>query len=270
MESGIGGIMLLENKVALITGAGRGLGRATAVAMAKEGAAVALMSRTALELEETAALVEKEGGRALVLPFDITEEAAVRDAVKQALAALDGLHILFNNAGILGPAAPVHEVDPDDWERTIAVNLNSVRQICQEVIPHMIGAGGGRIITVTSGLGQIVMPMFGTYSVSKAAVDHMTRIMAQELGGFDIQVNGLDPGVMDTRMQEEIRDLGPDILGSPLHNQFVAFKEAGNLRSPEEVAPLAVFLASDHSVGITGEIGGAAEYRDFGYGLSED
>ena len=121
--------MLLENKVALITGAGRGLGRATAVAMAKEGAAVALMSRTALELEETAALVEKEGGRALVLPFDITEEAAVRDAVKQALAALDGLHILFNNAGILGPAAPVHEVDPDDWERTIAVNLNSVRQI---------------------------------------------------------------------------------------------------------------------------------------------
>ena len=259
--------MKLKNKTALITGAGRGLGRAVAFAMAVEGASVALVSRTADELEETAKLIEKEGSEALILPCDVSDEKAVREAVARTVSEFGAPVILVNNAAVLGPAAPVHEVDPDDWDRTIAINLNSVRQMCQEVIPHMIETGGGRIINVTSGLGQIVMPMFGAYSVSKAAVDHMTRIMAQELGGFDIQVNGLDPGVMDTRMQEEIRDLGPDILGSPLHNQFVAFKEAGSLRSPEEVAPLAVFLASDHSVGITGEIGGAAEYRDFGFGL---
>ena len=261
--------MLLKNKVALITGAGRGLGKATAVAMAQEGASVALLSRTKSELEETAALVEKEGVRALVLAGDISDEPFVREAVWQTRQELGSATVLLNNAAIVGPAAPLHEVDPDDWDRTMAVNLNSVRQISQEVIPHMIDSGGGKIINVTSGMAQIVMPMFGAYSVSKAGLDHMTRIMAQELVGYDIQVNGLDPGVMDTKMQEEIRDLGPEVLGKPLHDQFISFLETGGLRPPEEVAQLAVFLASDHSVGITGEIGGEAEYRDYGYGLEE-
>jgi 3-oxoacyl-[acyl-carrier protein] reductase len=262
--------MIQKEIVALITGAGRGLGRATAIAMAKEGAWVAGLSRTKTELEETAGLVQKEGGKVLVLPADVSDEKAVRKAVENTVSELGAIHVLVNCAAIVGPAAPLHEVDPDDWDRTLAVNLNGIRQICQEVIPHMIEGGGGRIVNVTSGLAEIVMPMFGAYSVSKAGVNHMTRSMAQELGGFEIQVNGLDPGVMDTGMQEEIRGLGPEVLGKALHAQFMSFKETGNLRPPGEVARLAVFLASDHSVGITGEIGGAAEYRDFGYGLSED
>ncbi len=262
--------MLLKNKVALITGAGRGLGKATAVAMAKEGASVAVLSRTQSELEETVILVEKENGKALILPADVSDEKAVLEAVEKTVSDLGAIHILVNCAAIVGPAAPLHEMDPDDWDRTLSINLNGVRQICQETIPHMIEAGGGRIVNVTSGLAQIVMPLFGAYSVSKAGVNHLTRIMAEELRGFDIQVNGLDPGVMDTRMQEEIRDLGPEVLGKALHTQFMSFKETGNLRPPEEVAQLAVFLVSDHSVGITGEIGGAADFRDFGYGLVED
>jgi len=262
--------MDLKGKVALITGAGRGLGRATAVAMAKEGASVAILSRTKSELAETAELVEKEGGKALILPVDISDEKAVRKAVEKTVSDMGAIHILVNCAATIGPAAPLHEMDPDDWDRTLAVNLNGVRQICQEVIPHMVESGGGRIINVTSGLAQIAMPLFGAYSVSKAGLNHMTRIMAEELTGFDIQVNALDPGVMDTSMQEEIRGLGPEVLGKPLYDQFVSFKEGGHLRPPEEVAQLAVFLASEHSVGITGEIGGAAEFRDFGYGLGED
>jgi NAD(P)-dependent dehydrogenase (short-subunit alcohol dehydrogenase family) len=262
--------MLLKDKIALITGAGRGLGKATAVAMAKEGASVAVLSRTKSELDETAALVQKEGGKVLVLPADVSDEKAVRESVTKAVSDLGPINILVNCAAVMGPAAPLHEVDPDDWDRTLSINLNGVRQICQEAIPHMINAGGGKIINVTSGLAEIAMPLFGAYSVSKAGVNHMTRIMAEELGGFEIQVNGLDPGVMDTSMQEEIRDLGPEILGKALHAQFVSFKETGNLRPPEEVARLAVFLTSDHSVGITGEIGGAAEFRDFGYGLAEE
>jgi 3-oxoacyl-[acyl-carrier protein] reductase len=261
--------MLLKNKIALITGAGRGLGKATAVAMAKEGVSVAVLSRTKSELEETATLVEKEGGKALVLPVDISDEKAVRAAVERTVSDLGAIHILVNCAAIVGPAAPVHEVDPDDWDRTLAINLNGIRQLCQEAIPHLIEGGGGRIINVTSGLAQIAMPLFGAYSVSKAGVNHMTRIMAEELRGFDIQVNGLDPGIMDTKMQEEIREMGPEVLGKTLHAQFVSFKETGHLRPPEEVARLAIFLVSVHSMGITGEIGGAAEYRDFGYGLDE-
>ena len=260
--------MDLKGKIALITGAGRGLGRATAVAMAGEGIPVALVSRTRTELEETAALVKKEGGRAVVLPADVSEEKALREAVEKAVAELGPITILVTCAAVVGPAAPLHEVDPDDWAYTLAVNLGGVRQACQEVIPHMIQSGGGRIINVTSGMAEIVMPLFGAYSVSKAGVNHLTRIMAHELSALGIQVNGLDPGVMDTRMQEEIRDLGPEILGKGLHSQFLSFKERSHLRPPEEVARLAVFLASDRAVGISGEIGGEAEFRDYGYGLS--
>lgn len=261
--------MVLEEKIALITGAGRGLGRATALAMAGKGSSVALLSRTAAELEETAGMVENIGGKALVLPADVSDEKAVREAVKKTISAFGAIHILVNNAAIVGPAARLHEVDPDDWEQTLAVNLGGVRQMCQEVIPHMLDTRGGRIINVTSGMAEFAMPMFGAYSVSKAGLNHMTRIMAQELEGQHIQVNGLDPGVMDTSMQEEIRALGPEILGKPLHDQFVSFKTAGHLRPPEEVAGLVLFLASDHAVGINGEIGGAAEYRDYGFGLED-
>ncbi len=260
----------MKDKIAFITGAGRGLGRAAAVAMAREGASVALLSRTRSELEETAALVEKEDGRALVVPGDITDENLVREAVTRTVEEFGGIHILVNCAAVVGPVAPAHEVDPDDWDYALAVNLNGIRRLCQEAIPHMIGAKGGRIINVTSGMAEFVMPLFGAYAVSKAGLNHLTRTMAEELRSSDIQVNGLDPGVMDTRMQEEIRELGPEVLGKALHDQFMSFKSTGHLRSPEEVARLVVFLASEHSVGITGEIGGAAEYRDYGFGLAED
>jgi 3-oxoacyl-[acyl-carrier protein] reductase len=260
--------MLLENKVALVTGAGRGLGRASAVALSREGAAVALVSRTRSELEETAEFISKEGGKALVLPADISDERAVREAVNTASTELGKIDILVNNAGIVGPAAPLHEVDPDDWNYTIAVNLGGARQLSQEIVPSMLAAGGGKIVNVTSGLADFVMPLFGAYSVSKAGMNHMTRIMARELAGSKIQVNGLDPGVMNTRMQEEIRAMGPEVLGKALYDQFVSFKTTGNLKAPEDVAKLCLFLSSDLAVGITGEVGGEAEYGDYGYGLS--
>ncbi len=260
--------MRLKGKTALITGAGRGLGRACAVAMAREGASVAVLSRTRKELEETAKLVEREGARALVLEADVAHENAVRETVAEARSVLGPVTILVNCAGIVGPAAPLHELDPDEWDHTLAVNLSGPRLVSQEVVPHMIDSGGGRIVNVTSGLAEIVMPLFGAYGASKAALNHMTRTMAEELRSLDIQVNGLDPGVMDTRMQEEIRELGPEVLGKHIYEQFNSFKEGGHLSSPGDVAELALFLVSDSSVGITGEIGGAAEFKDYGFGLS--
>jgi NAD(P)-dependent dehydrogenase (short-subunit alcohol dehydrogenase family) len=259
--------MRLEGKTALITGAGRGLGRACASTFAREGANVALMSRTMAELEETARLVEQEGARALILDLDITDEPAVRTGVDKIRSELGPVTILVNSAAIVGPAAPLHELDPDDWDRTLAVNLGGARMVSQEVIPHMIDSGGGRIVNVTSGMAEIVLPLFGAYGASKAALNHMTRTMAEELRGLEIQVNGLDPGVMDTAMQEEIRGLGPDVLGKHIFEQFNSFKESGHLSAPGDVAELALFLVSDSGVGITGEIGGAAEFKDYGYGL---
>jgi len=259
--------MQLKNRTALITGAGRGFGRACAATFAREGANVALLSRTREELEETAKLVEQEGARALILDVDITDEPAVRGAVDRVRTELGPVTILVNSAAIVGPAAPLHELDPDDWDRTLAVNLGGARMVSQEVIPHMIDSGGGRIVNVTSGMAEIVLPLFGAYGASKAALNHMTRTMAEELLGLDIQVNGLDPGVMDTSMQEEIRSLGPDVLGKHIFEQFNSFKEGGHLSSPGEVAELALFLVSDSGVGITGEIGGAAEFKDYGFGL---
>lgn len=259
--------MKLKNKVALITGAGRGLGRATALAMAREGAAVALISRTRHELEETAQQVKGAGGKALALPLDISDEKTLREAADRIFTVFGGIDILMNNAAVVGPVAPLHEVDPDEWRYTFDVNVAGARQACQETIPHMIRAGSGRIVNVTSGMAEISMPLFGAYSASKAALNNMTRIMAEELRGYGIQVNGLDPGVMDTQMQEDIRGMGPEVLGQQLYEQFLSFKEGGHLRSPDEVARLAVFLSSNDAVGISGEIGGEEEYRDYGYGL---
>jgi NAD(P)-dependent dehydrogenase (short-subunit alcohol dehydrogenase family) len=260
--------MKLKNKVALITGAGRGLGRASAVAMAREGAAVALISRTTAELDETAQLVEKTGNQAIALPMDISDKKAVREGVEKTNTSFGGIDILMNNAAILGPVAPLHEVDPDEWQYTLAVNITGVRQTCQDAIPHMIRRGGGRIINVTSGMADISMPLFGAYSASKAALNNMTRIMAEELGGYGIQVNGLDPGIMDTTMQADIRGLGPKVLGQALYEQFLTFKEGGYLKQPEDIAELAVFLASADAVGISGEIGGEEDFRNYGYGLN--
>jgi NAD(P)-dependent dehydrogenase (short-subunit alcohol dehydrogenase family) len=260
--------MKLKDKVAIITGGGRGLGRASAVAMAQEGASVAVLSRTESELEETARLVEETGSRALILPFDIADDQTAYEVVSRTVSDLGDINILMNSAAVVGPAAFLHEVDQDGWDYTMAVNLTGALLICQEVVPSMIKTGGGRIINVTSGLARITMPLFGAYSVSKAALNHTTLIMAEELRAYGIQVNGVDPGVMDTRMQAEIREMGPEILGKTLHDRFLSFKEGGHLRQPEEVAKLAVFLSSDEAVGVSGEIGGEAEFKEYGYGLN--
>ena len=259
--------MKLKDRVAFITGGGRGLGRACAVAMAAEGADVIVVARSGDQLAETARMVESEGRRALAVTADLAYPEQIGRAVTEAIAAFGRVDVLVNNAGEVGPAALLHMAPPKGWGRTLAVNLTAPFLLCRGLVPSMVESGSGRIVNVTSGLGQIVMPVFGTYAVSKAGLNHLTRIMAEELRGSGVQVNALDPGVMDTSMQEHIRSLGPKVLGPPLFEQFQSFKDLGHLRPPEEAARLAVWLASEDSEGISGEIGGAAEFRDYGYGL---
>jgi NAD(P)-dependent dehydrogenase (short-subunit alcohol dehydrogenase family) len=254
--------MKLKGKAAIITGGGRGIGRAAAVEMAKEGASVAVISRTATELEETVRLI---GGDAFSFTGDISNPGNVDALVEKTLAAFGRVDILMNNAAVRGPVAPIHEVEHKDWNGTLAVNLGGAYMLCRAVAPHMIRQGGGKIINVTSGLGEMVLPPLGVYSIAKAALNHMTRIMAEELKGLNIQVNAMDPGAVDTRMQEELRGLGPEALGEEAYKEFMALKESGYIEPPEKPARLAVFLASGDSDAITGEIGTIAEYMRLGY-----
>ncbi len=256
---------LLADKVAIITGGGRGLGRAAAMAMAREGAAVVLGSRTQSELEETARRIEKAGGRVACLRADVSRAQDVQRVATCALKSFGRIDILMNNAAVIGPVQPLWEVGPSEWDGLFRINLKGPYLAVRAVVPAMKGQGGGKIINVTSGLAEMVLPRLGMYAVSKAALNHLTRVLAEELRGDGIQVNGLDPGVMDTAMQDAIRGVGPERLGRDLHGEFVSMKDQGRLKAPEQVARLAVFLASPASDGITGEIGTERDYRRHGF-----
>jgi len=257
--------MRLKGKVAIVTGAGRGLGRASSLEMAKEGASLVILSRTPLELKETAKSIKTLGAEVIPITADVSKPKDIERVVDRTIKHFKKVDILMNNAAIIGPVSPVFMIDQKEWEEALNINLRGPYLFSKEVIPYMIKRGRGKIVNITSGLGEVVMPPFAAYSVSKAGLIHLTKIMAEELEYHNIQVNGLDPGVMATKMQEEIRNFGPDILGNEIYNEFVSMKERGILKPPEKIAPLAVFLASDESDQVTGENGTEKHYRRFGY-----
>ncbi len=259
--------MKLKDKVAIITGSGRGLGRACALAFSREGASVVILSRTPEDIAGTAEAIENEGGTVLAVRADVSSPGEVEEVVAEAISVFGRIDILMNNAAILGPPRVFLEICSEDWDQTMDINLKGVFLFSRAVISQMKKLGAGKIINVTSGLAEIVMPPFGAYSVSKAGVNHLTRIMAEELRAFNIQVNALDPGIMDTIMQDKIRQLGPEILGETMAEQFGTFHTDGHLKKPEDIAPLAVFLASGDSDLITGEIGSELDYSTYGYNL---
>jgi len=257
--------MKLKGNVAIITGASRGLGRASAIEMGKEGASLVIISRTLPEIEATSRTIEKVGGNVLSLKVDISRSTDVEEAVDKAQSHFGKIDILMNNAAVIGPVRPLFEVDEGDWNICMDINLKGTFLFSKAVIPYMIRQKKGKIINVTSGLGVMAMPLFGGYSIAKAGVIHLTKLLAEELKAHNIQVNGLDPGVMDTRMQEELRNLGPEVLGDKIYAEFSGFKEKGLLKPPERVAKLAVFLASEESNSITGENGTETHYMRLGY-----
>jgi NAD(P)-dependent dehydrogenase (short-subunit alcohol dehydrogenase family) len=257
--------MKLRGKVAIVTGSGRGLGRATAVAMAQEGADLVIVSRTPRELEVTAAMIIGGGGKVVILEGDLARPEDVKRTVVTAQESFGRIDILMNNAAIITPMKPCHEITGNEWRYGLDIDLLAPILLAREVIPAMIVQGGGKIINVTSGLAEIALSPFAVYSVAKAGLNHLTRIMAFELKQHNIQVNGLDPGLMDTGMQESIRKAGAAALGEKVHRRFVDYREQGLLLLPEKLARLAMFLASPESDNVTGEIGGEAAFARFGY-----
>jgi NAD(P)-dependent dehydrogenase (short-subunit alcohol dehydrogenase family) len=201
----------LAGRVALVTGGGRGIGRATALALAERGADVAVMSRSVPELEETAALVRASGRRSLAVVGNVAHGAAVHKAVTVARDALGPIDIPVNNAAVLQPVGPTIEVDPEAWGRLLEVNLTGVFRCIHAVLPAMLERGWGRIVNVSAGAATGTgLPRASAYSVSKAGLDMLTRHLAAELAGTGVGVNSVWPGGVRTRMLAAYRGLRPD------------------------------------------------------------
>ena len=246
-------MMRLKDKVALITGAGRGIGRAIALAYAKEGARLALAARSLPELEATAQAAHAEGADACVLGVDVTDRVAVDAMAGQVLARFGRIDILVNNAGIIGPVGALEANDVDAWISAIQVNLIGTYLCCRAVIPALAAGGGGRIINL-SGSGATSAPYhLSAYGSAKAAVIRLTEILSLELADRNIQVNALGPGSIHTRMWEEITDQARSVGDEELY-QFGRQVTGGGGASIERAAELAVWLAGDASAGLSGRL----------------
>jgi NAD(P)-dependent dehydrogenase (short-subunit alcohol dehydrogenase family) len=240
---------LLHGKVALITGAAAGIGRATVELFAREGAAVALADVNERDGRQAARSIVGHGGRALFLKVDVTRAADCRRAVERCCRGLGGLHVLVNNAGIIRRAS-VLELEERDWDRVMAVNAKSVYLMSKYAIPRMLEAGSGVIINVASGWGLVGGRRAAAYCASKGAVVLLTRAMALDHGPQRIRVNCICPGDTDTRM---LRSEATQ-LRAPL-DQFLgeaARRPLGRVGKPEEIAQAALYLASDASSFVTG------------------
>ena len=225
----------LKDKVGIITGGGRGIGRAIAVAFSQEGADVVVAARSRNEIEAVAQCLET---RALATPTDVSDPAQIQQLVDRTIAEFGRVDILVNNAGIAFQR-PVLETTLEDWERLMNINLRAVFLSCQAVLPQMKHQKGGKIVNISA--GSIASRNFSAYSVSKAGLIMFTECLALEMKPFNIDVNAIAVGRTHTRMADELAaargggEYQPELL-----------------MRPEDIAPIAVFLASDESCCMTG------------------
>ncbi|MCK5419309.1 MAG: 3-oxoacyl-ACP reductase family protein [Desulfobacterales bacterium] len=235
----------LKGKVAVVTGAGRGIGKAIAIALAEAGADVVLAARTAAQLEKTAKEIRSKGCQGLPVPTDVTRKEEVDRLMSTTIDQLGCLHILVNNASIMAPASLIEQTE-DDWDKVMAVNLKAYFLCTQAAGRCMIEQKYGKIINMASTGGVIAGPKNASYHSSKAAIIHFTRSVAIEWIKYNINVNAVGPGVVDTELVDQFLQKGSrDLMlkGVPIKR----------FADPEEIANLVVFLASDLAGYIVGE-----------------
>jgi 3-oxoacyl-[acyl-carrier protein] reductase len=243
----------LAGRVALVTGASRGIGRAVAQAFAEEGARVLLAARSRAELEAVATAVRAGGGEAEAIELDVADADAVARAVESCASRVRRLDVLVNAAGVYGPIGLTWECDPRAWARAVQVNLLGTLHTCRAAIPVMLEAGHGRIINFSGGGATAPLPRFSAYAATKAAVVRLTETLAEELRGRGVTVNAIAPGAVDTRLQDEVLAAG-DRAGE-LYARIRRLRDSGEGGVPAALpAALAVFLASEETEGLTGKL----------------
>ena len=241
--------MLLKDKVTIITGGGRGIGKAVAQAMARQGAAIVVAARTVSEVESVAREIQSEGGTALAVPADVTHPTEVEHLVTHTLDTFGQIDVLVNNAGTPGGVALVQNLTIEDWDKTIHGNLRSTFLCTRAVLKHLMAQRRGKILNVASSLATNVLPGMSAYSAAKAGVVHFSRVLAAEVAECNIQVNAVWPGVVDTRFHDTLRNATVEQAGQVLYDRARVRPSLG----PEACAPLFVFLASEAANDITGQ-----------------
>ncbi len=242
----------LVGKVAIITGAGRGIGEAIAVAFARQGARLVLAARTGRELERVVRDVEQVGSQAIVAAGDVSQANEINRIVSATIQRYERVDVLVNAAAIHGPIGRLWEVDAERWIDTLRVNLLGTFLCCRAVIPHLIARGGGKIINFSGGGATSPSPRLSAYGASKAAIVRLTETLAAELKEFNIQVNAIAPGMVDTHIHDDVLAAG-ERAGEHLRDVVRLRENRGGVPAALP-AELAVFLASRKSGGLSGKL----------------
>ena len=262
--------MKLKGKVAIITGASKGIGKAIAETFAKEGCNLTIVSRNVDEVRNTAGELKRYGVDVLPLKCDVSNPAEVEEMVKKTIARFKKIDILVNNAGIYGPLGPLVDNDIGQWKSTVDINLMGTVTCTKFVLPYMIKAKKGKIINLSGGgSGGPPTPTISAYVTSKVAVVRFAEVIAEEVKEHNIQVNSIAPGAVNTRLLDQVL-AAADKLDKKFLERSIKQRETGGT-PPEKAAQLALFLASDDSNGLTGKLISAVwdDYQNFSKKLDE-
>jgi len=241
--------MSVRDKVILITGAGAGIGRAVALLFAHKGARVGLCDIDPVSGADTARTIVARGGQAMFVHADVADSAAVQEYIRSVAERYERIDVLINNAGIAGKKAPLEDLPESEWHRILGVNLHGTFLCCKYAVPHMIRAGGGVIVNVSSVLAVSSLPNSFPYTTSKAAVIGLTKALARDLGVHGIRVNCVLPGSTDTAMMWQ--GVRPEDQKA-VEAEVASAQPLGRFAKPEEIAQAVLALASDGMSFVTG------------------